>query len=129
MRRVISIVVILLGAQSMTGWPASVAAWGKPSNCPASQPPLAPSGPHDTGALAQRAGGGQPEVRLMRYPRPDTPGNWSQWGQGLVLAGGRFVSAIGDELGADGNSFVYVYDPATNQITRTDDVLSHVEHK
>jgi hypothetical protein len=39
------------------------------------------------------------------------------------------VSAIGDERGADGNSFVFVYDPATTQITRTDDVLSHVDHK
>src|SRR4029079_7395328 len=52
-----------------------------------------------------------------------------QWGQGLVLPDGRFVSAMGDERGVDGNSYVFVYDPASTQLTRTDDVLSHVDHK
>ena len=102
----------------------------KQSNCGPAKPALEPKGPHETATVAQRPGDGQPDVRLVRYPRPNSPGKpWSQWGQGLVLADGRFVSAIGDERGPDGDSFVFVYDPATNQITRTDDVLSHVDHK
>jgi hypothetical protein len=129
MRRLILSVAILLAAEAAITTPSARAARATQSSCGAAQHALEPSGPHETATVAQRAGDGQPGVRLVRYPRPDTPGNpWSQWGQGLVLTDGRFVSAIGDERGVDGNSFVFVYDPAT-QITRTDDVLSHVDHK
>ena len=32
---------------------------------------------------------------------------WSQWGQGVVLDDGRFISAVGDHRGRDGNAYVY----------------------
>lgn len=63
------------------------------------------------------------------YPHPDYAGNpWSQWGQGIVGQDGRFYSAIGDQLGADGNSYVYEFDPSTNELTLITDVLTMVEH-
>ncbi len=68
-------------------------------------------------------------VRGAVYPRPDYEGRpWSQWGQGIVLADGRYLSAIGDHLGADGDSFVYEYDPETGTLTQIIDVLSLVDH-
>jgi hypothetical protein len=52
------------------------------------------------------------------YPHPDYIGNpWSQWGQGIVGPNGVYYSAIGDHLGADGNSYVYTYDPASGSLT------------
>lgn len=70
-------------------------------------------------------------VRAALYPLPDTEGNpWSQWGQGVVVPDGRFVSAVGDHLGRDGNSWIYEYDPNTKGLTRTTEVaeaLGHVE--
>jgi sugar lactone lactonase YvrE len=64
------------------------------------------------------------------YPRPDYEGKpWSHWGQGLVTADGRFFSGIGDHHGADGNSFIYEYDPSTMTLTRVVDVLATVEHQ
>ena len=63
------------------------------------------------------------------YPHPQYQGDpWSQWGQGVVLADGRFVSAIGDHLGRDGNSYFYVYDPTTSMLTQVADVHSAVAH-
>lgn len=63
------------------------------------------------------------------YPHPDYEGNpWSQWGQGLVAADGRFLSAIGDHLGVDGNSYLYEYDPATRRLTQIADILSYTDH-
>ncbi len=63
------------------------------------------------------------------YPHPEYAGNpWTQWGQGLVLEDGRFVSAIGDHLGADGNAYVYEYSPGTRRLVLLADVLSLVEH-
>ena len=65
------------------------------------------------------------------YPHPDYQGKpWSQWGQGIALDDGRFLSAIGDHHGVDGNSFLYEYDPDTNALTMFADlrtVLSHEE--
>ncbi len=64
------------------------------------------------------------------YPRPDYEGDpWTQWGQGLVLSNGRFLSAIGDHLGPGGNSFFYEYDPATGTLATLGDVLSYVDHE
>jgi hypothetical protein len=129
MRRTISILVIVL-ATATTCPSFAHAARGQQHECPAPKPPVRLSGPHEAAAGAQQADGEQPEVQLARYPRPDTPGEpWSQWGQGLVLPDGRFVSAMGDERGVDGNSYVFVYEPASHQLTRTDDVLSHVDQK
>lgn len=69
------------------------------------------------------------QVEGAVYPRPDYEGNpWTMWGQGIALADGRFVSAIGDHLGPDGNSFVYEYDPATGSLATLGDLLSYVEH-
>jgi hypothetical protein len=64
------------------------------------------------------------------YPRPDYQGDpWSQWGQGLALADGRFYSAVGAPLTPDGNSYLYAYDPATGTLAMLGDLLSYVEHQ
>ncbi len=69
-------------------------------------------------------------VRAAVYPGPSESGNpWSQWGQGAVTSDGRFLSAVGDHLGADGNSYLYEYDPATGELTMVGDVLSLVDHQ
>ncbi|WP_425307933.1 hypothetical protein AADG42_03990 [Ammonicoccus fulvus] len=69
-------------------------------------------------------------MRGVVYPRPAHDGNpWSQWGQGIVLPDGRFLSAIGDHLGVDGNSYLYVYSPDTHQMTRFSDVASPLDHR
>lgn len=74
-------------------------------------------------------GGDGPRVRAVVYPRPDYEGNpWSQWGQGVVLEDGRFLSAIGDHQGRDGNSYLYVYDPAEQRLVRIGDVASLAGH-
>lgn len=69
-------------------------------------------------------------VEAAAYPRPGYEGNpWTQWGQGLVLGDGRYLSAIGDHIGADGNSYLYEYDPSTGALTMIGDVLSYVDHE
>lgn len=71
-----------------------------------------------------------PGVALAMYPRPDYEGKpWSHWGQGIVASDGRFFSGIGDHHGADGNSFIYEYDPTTMTLTRIVDVLETVDHQ
>jgi hypothetical protein len=71
-----------------------------------------------------------PVVRGAVYPRPDYEGDpWSQWGQGVVLPDGRFVSAIGDHEGPDGNSFLYEFDPSTGRLTQISDALSLSDHQ
>jgi hypothetical protein len=63
------------------------------------------------------------------YPLPHDRGDpWSQWGQGIVLPSGRYVSAVGDHLGVDGNSWFYEYDPESGQLTRTADVSASIGH-
>ena len=63
------------------------------------------------------------------YPHPDYEGNpWTQWGQGIVLPDGRLISAIGDHLGPDGNSFVYEYVPEARELSMVADVLSYTDH-
>ena len=42
---------------------------------------------------------------------------------------GRFLSAVGDHLGVDGNSYLYEFDPATGNLTLIGDVLSMVDHQ
>ncbi|MDH3678871.1 MAG: hypothetical protein OEV40_02855 [Acidimicrobiia bacterium] len=72
----------------------------------------------------------EPYIGAAVYPRPDYEGNpWSQWGQGIALADGRVITAIGDHLGADGNSYLFVYDPEASALTRFADVLSALEHE
>ena len=68
-------------------------------------------------------------VDAAMYPHPDYRGNpWSQWGQGIIAPTGRYYSAIGDHIGADGNSYVYEYDPSTNALVLVTDVLSVADH-
>jgi hypothetical protein len=82
----------------------------------------------DTVTLADGSAG--PRVEAAVYPRPDYEGNpWSQWGQGLVLPDGRFISALGDHLGRDGNSYLYEYDPAAGRLARIGDVASLAGHQ
>jgi hypothetical protein len=69
-------------------------------------------------------------VQGVVYPRPDYEGDpWTQWGQGLVIDDGRFLSAIGDHLGPDGNSYLYEFDPGTGELSMIGDVLSYVDHQ
>ncbi|MGB7861501.1 MAG: hypothetical protein WBM90_13475 [Acidimicrobiia bacterium] len=68
------------------------------------------------------------DVYAAEYPLPGpTDGLWSQWGQGVVGADGRHFSAVGDHLGADGNSYFFVYDPDTREVSRFMDVLSVID--
>jgi hypothetical protein len=91
--------------------------------------PLARTGPSAAATVLLDGEDGGPRVEAIVYPRPDYEGRpWSQWGQGLVLSDGRFLSAIGDHLGRDGNSYLYEYDPATGELTLLTDVLSLTEH-
>ncbi len=70
-----------------------------------------------------------PRVEAVTYPHPEYEGNpWSQWGQGLVLDDGRYISAIGDHRGPDGNSYVFEYDPAIKALTQIVDVLAIADH-
>lgn len=70
-----------------------------------------------------------PRVEAVVYPHPEHEGNpWSQWGQGMVLDDGRYLSAIGDHRGPDGNSYLYEYDPASKTLTQIVDVLAIADH-
>ncbi len=70
------------------------------------------------------------KVEAVVYPHPDYEGSpWSQWGQGVVLSDGRFLSAIGDHLGSDANSYVYEYSPDERTLTLMTDVLGHTDHE
>jgi hypothetical protein len=64
------------------------------------------------------------------YPVADDRGEpWSQWGEGVVLPDGRFVSAVGDHRGRDGRSWFYEYDPASRTLTRTTEVSEGLDHR
>jgi hypothetical protein len=54
-----------------------------------------------------------PVVDYLAYPKLPYNAYWSQWGTGCVLANGKVYSACGDEVGINGNSFLYEYNPAT----------------
>lgn len=72
----------------------------------------------------------QPGVDVVVYPHPGYAGRpWSQWGQGIVLDDGRLLSAIGDHVGADGNSYLYEYDPTTRMLTQFADALTVAGHE
>jgi len=69
-------------------------------------------------------------VSAAVYPTPSYDARlWSQWGQGIVLHDGRFLSAVGDHEGRDGNSYFYVFDPQTDELTLVSDVLSLTNHQ
>jgi hypothetical protein len=70
------------------------------------------------------------KVEAVVYPHPDYEGDpWSQWGQGVVLPDGRYLSAIGDHLGPDGNSYVYEYSPSDRELMLITDVLGRTDHE
>jgi hypothetical protein len=70
------------------------------------------------------------KVEAVVYPHPDYEGDpWSQWGQGVVLPDGRHLSAIGDHLGPDGNSYVYEYSPSDRELMLITDVLGRTDHE
>ena len=137
-------VVLLLAVASTVGATPALAAKSKPgskskattttttvagcaSNAGSSPAPVTPNGPTADAVVAQEASSGQPRVELVQFPRPSGPGNpWSQWGQGLVLPDGRFLSAMGNHLGKDGNAYLFSYDPTTQKVTRFADVRSLV---
>ena len=99
-----------------------------PLAAPTAPAPTAPApvGPSAQTVVLQEA---NPRVTGVVYPRPDYDGDpWSQWGQGVVLPDGRVISAIGDHLGRGGNSFIFVFDPATGVMTRVADVADSLSH-
>lgn len=82
-------------------------------------------------SVAMREIGSDGDVRVEAavYPRRKYGGNpWTHWGQGIVLPDGRYLSAIGDHLGPDGNAYLFVYDPKSGELTELTDVLSLVDH-
>ncbi len=98
--------------------------------CPAPGPSTTPDGPGATLETLSEGGDGEPRVQAAVYPKPEQGGNpWSQWGQGIVLPDGRFLSGAGDHLGEDGNSYLYSFDPATSTLTRFTDVQSVIGHE
>ena len=108
----------------------SDAATRRASGCPSAGRPQAPDGESATAEVVQQGSASKPKISMVRYPRPEYRGRpWSQWGQGIVLGDGRFVSGIGDHIGPDGNSFVFVYDAESRRLVRIGDILSEVDHR
>ncbi len=100
-----------------------------PIECPPADPaePAPPAAEVELVEVGTFDGG---TVLAAEYPVPDDLGEpWSQWGEGVVLPDGRFVSAVGDHRGRDGRSFLYEYDPATRTLARTVDVAEALGHR
>lgn len=113
-----------------TGASPTGASVGPGTSCELEGDPLPRTGPSATATVLLDGEDGGPMVEAIVYPRPDYEGRpWSQWGQGLVLADGRFLSAIGDHAGRDGNSYLYEYAPDSGELTLLTDVLSLTEHE
>ncbi|MDX1624226.1 MAG: CRTAC1 family protein [Gemmatimonadota bacterium] len=75
------------------------------------------------------ASGSSAIVHFVPVPLPDYEAKlWSTWGGAIVASNGKFYAAIGDHRAADGNSFLYEFDPATGEIRIVGDVLSVVPH-
>jgi hypothetical protein len=119
--RVVTTSVAVLVMSLVAPIPGSAA-----GSCAKPAPPHTPSGPSADAETVQPGSEGDPEIKMVRYPRPDRPPGgsnpWSQWGQGLVLRDGRFLSGIGDHRGRDGESYLFVYDPQRGRLTRFADV-------
>lgn len=83
-----------------------------------------------TATLDVVASVGHLDVYAVEYPRPGpTTGLWSQWGQGVIGPDGHHYSAVGDHLGVDGNSYLFVYDPSRRTVTRFADALTVIERE
>lgn len=118
-------------AARQTPTPTGRSTAGAPARaCDPASKPVTPDGPSARAVTLSPGGNGQPRIEAVVYPRPAiTAGLWSQWGQGLVLPDGRVLSGAGDHLGVDGNSYLFIYDPATKQLTRFADMLSTIGHQ
>jgi hypothetical protein len=80
--------------------------------------------------LSRIGGDGGLEVYAAEYPLAGpTEGLWTQWGQGIALANGIHLSAVGNHLGVEGDAWFYTYDPATRELTRIGDVLSLMSYE
>lgn len=101
----------------------------EPSEVPACSGDLgrpSPLGAETTRLCSIERGGVRVDVGM--YPRPDHEGEpWSAWGQGIVLADGRHLSAIGDHRGTDGASYLFELDPAATELRRVADIAAAVE--
>lgn len=98
------------------------------ADCPPTTPATAPDGESTTLEEVGTFDGGT--VYAAEYAVPDDLGApWSQWGQGLVLPDGRFVSGVGDHRGADGRSWFYEYDPTSRTLVRTTEVGPALGHQ
>ena len=133
---VVLVVAVVAVATTVTAGGHAAGATGKSTtgrSCKTTRAPQPPEGPSADAVAVQPAGDGRPGVALVRYPRPDRDAGssnpWSQWGQALVLPDGRLLSAMGDHQGVDGNSYLFVFDPKTQRLTRFGDVLSNVDHQ
>jgi outer membrane protein assembly factor BamB len=114
-------------APSTTAAPPSTT--GAAGGCPPAAASPTPEGPSATLQTLFEGGEGEPRVQAAVYPRPTEDGDpFSQWGQGIVLPDGRFLSGAGDHLGQDGNSWLYAFDPATSTLIQFTDVQSVVGH-
>ena len=95
--------------------------------CPEPMPGADPTGPSVTAEVVADDG---VLVEAVVYPHPDHEGTpWSHWGLGAITPGGHFVSAIGDHLGRDGNSWLYDFDPVSGTLTQVVDVQSVIGHR
>jgi hypothetical protein len=111
------------------------------SNAPVTAPPVdasagcdgagdPPPPPQATAELTEVGRFDNGTVYAAEYPVPDDRGDpWSQWGQGVVLPDGRFVSGVGDHRGADGRSWFYEFDPTTRSLIRTAEVSDALDHR
>lgn len=101
---------------------------GATGECGASSPAAPLDGPSVELEQVGTFDGGA--VFAAEYPVPDDLGApWSQWGQGVVLPDGRFVSGVGDHRGADGRSWFYEYDPASRTLAQTTEVGQALGHQ
>lgn len=63
-------------------------------------------------------------IDFVPHPLPPYRGKpWSHWGEALLASNGRYYTGIGDHRGADGNAFLYEYDPAAKTLRAVGDVL------
>jgi len=71
-------------------------------------------------ATATRAGGLRGiTIDFAGHPLPAYEGRpRSHWGEGLVASNGRYDTAVGDDLGVDGNVYLYEYDPVSRNAAR-----------
>jgi hypothetical protein len=127
------------GGTTVTGPDPSQGTTGSTSAGSGATPPAEGCSPSEGGVawrddgsvtLAEIWAGDAVTIYAAEYPLPgETEGLWSQWGQGIALGDGRHLSAVGDHLGQDANSYFFVYDAGERTLTRFADVLSTVPHE